>query len=460
MEKINVVLVFLNPESLENTVNKLNFDNVNLTAIIVDGSEEKIFLSGKEKIPIFSFVQIQLRTKKYKDHIWLIVDALKESAVLRKMKKFLIASDVPEENIVNFETPSQLSETWLANLRHIEEHGADFFVTGNEYIRDSLDFKCLPSFSATPNESGEGVNLANPNQTLRQSYLTAKCVFEHVGPDKIKVALIGLTPDSFFEDDTEDFFSPQQIKALSFLTAEQADLNFDSIKETLNRDFSAQAIAAWEDNAPLPPTDNLEKNIQILRDYIKLCVENGARPVGVVFPVVPAVRKTYDEERLNLFRETIRNFEEDLEFCCFDMFNLNLAYDSFCDMYHMNTKGITAVSSLLALKLNLEKIIPVESFCNMTYDYFYNLSNIAPKAKYNELITRVFEISAQRIRRKKKIQIAFVTHLASQWCGDDLYNLFAKDERFNVKIFLCRPYGKNELFQKDLKKFKTRLKTS
>lgn len=31
-----------------------------------------------------------------------------------------------------------------AELQRIEEHGADFFVTGNEYMRDALDLKFIP----------------------------------------------------------------------------------------------------------------------------------------------------------------------------------------------------------------------------------------------------------------------------------------------------------------------------
>ncbi|MBR0261645.1 MAG: hypothetical protein IJQ85_07600 [Selenomonadaceae bacterium] len=443
MEKINVVLVMLNPNSAENAVKKLNLDSVNLAAIIMDNNKEKFFTVGENKVPLFSFKQIQSSIEKYKDFVWLISGYLNNSDDLLKMKKFLAASGLTEENIVNFEISSQVSQTWLANMQYVEEHGADFFATGNEFTRNGLNFKYIPVKT--------GVNLSDANQTLRQSYSTAKYVFNHVKPATVKFVIIGLSPDSFcYDNDTGDFFGFQHIRSLTNTTLEQADLNFNNIKKSFNRDFSAQAIADWEYDATLLPTDNIEKNIHILKDYIKLCLDNGAQPVGVVFPIAPAVRKSYSEEFLINFRETIHQLEEDYNFFCIDMFDLNLNYDSFCDMTHLNEKGMRYVNSLLALKLCMNNtLIPVENFCNMTYEYFYHMSNVAPKDEYNDLMERVFNISVKEIRRKDKIKLGFVTHLSSQWCGDDLYNLFANDERFDVTVFLCRPYSENELFQKD-----------
>ena len=65
---------------------------------------------------------------------------------------------------------------------------------------------------------------------------------------------------------------------------------------------------------------------------------------------------------------------------------------------------------------------------------------------------RVFEASAQLIRRKNKIKLGFVVYLSAQWSGDELYNFFANDKRFETTVFLCRRVGKstdNELFQED-----------
>ena len=75
--------------------------------------------------------------------------------------------------------------------------------------------------------------------------------------------------------------------------------------------------------------------------------------------------------------------------------------------------------------------------CDRKYIYFRRLSFTASKNEYNALMERVLTASAQKIRRKDKIKVGFVTYDSSMWCGDDLYNFFVNDERFEPTIFLC-----------------------
>jgi len=152
MEKNNVVLVVLNGENLENAVDNLNSEKVKLAAIFMDNSKEKTF--GAEKIPINSFAKINTQIKKYKGFKWLIDGA--SGNAFKNMKKFLTVSGIPEENIFSTEITSQISTTWLANLKHIKEHGADFFATGNEYTRDGLNLKYIPRVNLSNNDNGGG----------------------------------------------------------------------------------------------------------------------------------------------------------------------------------------------------------------------------------------------------------------------------------------------------------------
>ena len=165
MEKVNVVLVVLNREALENVIANLNFGNANLVAIITDPlPKEKNFQVGEQQIPLASFAQIQQRIKKHKDSLWLIGSYLTDLDDLCKLKKFLTANGLPEDKIVNFEVSSQVSPTWLANLRHVEKNGADFFATGNEYMRDGLNLKFIPRVYADEKICRGGANLSESNQ--------------------------------------------------------------------------------------------------------------------------------------------------------------------------------------------------------------------------------------------------------------------------------------------------------
>jgi hypothetical protein len=499
VDKINAVLVLLNREALDRTLKKLNLDNVDIVTIVADGDpDEKVFTVDDKKILRTPFSAVPDVAEKYRDFIWLVGGYLNGSDDLIKTKKFLMIFGVPEDNIVNLEVISQISGKWFANLRYIEKHGADFFATGNEYMRDGLDMNYIPRISS--DKSLGGVNLADANQDLRQSYLTAKHVFAHTKPGTIKFVLIGLSPYSFRYDNEQDFSNQKNLQYLfdwksgsedgydnligttpfEFLhlcrfkveieentdaesaydrllknllsddakkvfetPSAQADLNFDGIKAELDRDFSYESIADWKDDVKFVTTADVKKNVQILKDYIELCLDNGAKPIGVIFPCAPTKRKTYNKKFLESFRKTIAQLENSYDFTCLDLFE-RLNYNCFCDMNHLNLKGNFVLNTLISFNLCKKGLIPVRSFCDMDYDYFYQLSWLIPKDDYNDFMAHVFNASAQMIRRKEKIKIAFVLYDTSIWCGDDLYNLFTRDERFETSILFCMRANKLE----------------
>ena len=316
--------------------------------------------------------------------------------------------------------------------------------------------------------------------------MTAKHVFEHVAPGSIKFVLIGLAPDSFRYDNAKDF--PHGAKSFQYVsalnaeanihdqllkdlisddfkqifatTAEQADLNFDAIKAHFKEKFSIKAVVDWGKDKKLLSIDSVESNVQILKDYIELCLANGAKPVGVIFPFAPPVRKAYDKAILSSFRETIRQLEESYDFSCIDWFN-HIILPHFSDMTHLNSEGSLYVNAAISMKLNTMNLIPDESFCEMNYDYFYHLSSTVPKEDYNAMIARVFAAAVERIRRKDKIKVGFIVRGAAEWCGDDLYNFFAQDKRFETTVFNCLMLSKakDELFKKDFQKGVEQLKS-
>ena len=146
----------------------------------------------------------------------------------------------------------------------------------------------------------------------------------------------------------------------------------------------------------------------------------------------------------------IRQLEEKYNFLCVDLFD-SLDYDYFYDMTHINLGGAMVIHSKLSIKLLNQGILPFESFLDMDYEYFRRLSWNMPKEEYNSFMERVFKLSAQKICGKEKIKIGFVLYEASQWSGDELYNFFANNERFETTIFLCLQVfaNNNELVRKD-----------
>lgn len=482
------MLVVLNNGAFKQAIDTLNFDRANLVAVVVESGSTRALLLDDKKIPLVPFAKIRGLLDAGKDFLWLINGCLNGVGDLWQMKKFLMGNGIPDENIINFEVLPHISVEWLGNLRYVERHGADFFATGISYTEVGLDLNYIPHLR------GRGVKLAGSNQDLRQGYLTAKYVFEHVAPGTIKFVLIGLTPYSFRYDNAKAFSvcsrNLQYMLALNLpennrhdhllknlvsdnvrnifamVTEQQADLNFDAVKRTTNAELPVKALLNWgaelKNLTKKLHLDSVEKNVQILKDYIKLCLVHGAIPVGVVFPFAPAMRENYNAELLTFFRLAIRQLEESYNFACVDLFDVALDYDCFYNMAHLNIKGAAISSLFLGLRLYERRILPPENFCNMPYSYFDFASKFTGKEDYNEILSRTFEKSSALIRRKDKITVGFVLYDSSMWCGDDLYKFFAANERFETKIFLCLRTDKlnDDLVRKDfwhgVEQFKSR----
>ena len=236
---------------------------------------------------------------------------------------------------------------------------------------------------------------------------------------------------------------------------------------------------------------------KVLEDNIKLCIDKGAKPVVVVLPACAAVKQTYTADALKTFRDTINNVVNKYRATFVDLLDLALAGNLFQDETHLNAEGKAAVTALLTVKLYLNGIISPQDLCSaddeffnvfakyfpndfyfpdgdkpliqhvfclrvcedfnrlsktlpretcmdlmahvfheLTYSYLACLAEMLPKDDYNELATRLFNMTEENIRRKDKIKVGFYFEFPSHWCGDDLYNLFAQDDRFEPTIFM------------------------
>ena len=328
----------------------------------------------------------------------------------------------------------------------MEKDSMDFFATGGSLMESGLDLNYLPAH-------GRGVNLSSSGQTFRLNLQTAKEVFERVEPGTIKFVLL---------------------------------------------DLSAGLIRDNADTVDWATT---------LEDYCKLCVENGARPVGVLLPVQQPLRKNIGAAALKNFRDTVnrvgKNFKlvfvdlidvplvnatattallaerlyfkgilSPLEICgaSKDFFNvLQKNYSHERDFWSADRPLPHHIFSSMAYEdfNRLSKTLPKETcmdlmaqvFHGLTYSYLSCLADVFPKDDYNELTTRLLNMTLEKIRRKDKIKVGFYFDFSSHWCGDDLYNALAQDKRFEPVIFIPTDNWNEftrEEFSKDSKLFKAR----
>lgn len=352
------------------------------------------------------------------------------------------------------------------DLQSITERSVDFFATGDEYVRINLNLEFIPN-EHTYKNAPRGVILADNNQNLSQSYSIAKQIFKHAKHGTVKFVLIGLSPYVVSENNSE-------------------------------------LLVAWD----------VQTNVSVLEDYIQLCLDNSAKPIVVVLPVHASIRKDYDSDVVIRFRNTINKVVEKHTSSLFiDLLDVKINTNLFNGNWLLSEEGSALVSAFLGAKLYFENFFSAETVCSMdneyfnllkkyfprfykklihdtfcrmvfddfnrlaktstketrldlmanvlsgmTYNHLVNLSNMLTKDDYNDLASRIFKLSLEKIRHKDKITVAFYFDSTSKWCGDELYNLFAKDKRFEPTIFIY-PTGDNltrKEFQQDIEKFKAR----
>ena len=388
VEKMPVILVVLNKNALNDALMTLNLEKANIIAILINdlipNNDRGQINVGKIIVPVFSFSYLKNFTALKDKAYFLLSGFVRGVADFWKMAKLLMANGISKDHILNFHVLGHISQQWIGNIRYIEKNLVDYFATGISYTEVGLDIDQILN--------AKGINLSSSNQDLRQGYFTAKYVFEHVKPKSIKFVLIGLAPYSLHYDNSESFsvctrnlqyiwtlrnfksgtvhdkvlqiLVNDSIKNLpSKITDKQADLNYISIKKAADQIFSAKALIYWEDELKnltkkFRP-EVFERNVQILEDYIKLCLENGARPVAVVWPFAPVMRENYDQNLLVNFRNTLRLFEKAYDFKFVDLFDLPLGYDCFYNMAHLNIRGAYLSSSVLNIKLRSSNTPPL-----------------------------------------------------------------------------------------------------
>ena len=461
MVKFPAILVVINKDRLSEVFESLNFQNVQLAAIVMDVADNGVLASGNIRVPLLPFQAISGLLKNKTQFMWLIGGAKSQDELdtVRKLREFLIDEGVPKDNIVNITGLSNINRAWLGNLKFAATHSIKFFATGMSFVEFGLDLDILLTRG--------GINLAESNQDLQHSYLIAKYIFER--QQSIRFMLIGLAPHSFRVDNQNSFSecvgnlkymlalnrAPESHhdKVLQVLLGEKmrrsyfeitdadSDPNFIRARAIDGMTLSPNKLADWKsilDNlTPEFRAESIEKNLAAFEDCIKLCLEHGAKPIVIVLPVSPIILRHYPKELLMNFRQTLRLFQKAYDFNVIDLFELPLGYDCFRDHSHLNMRGAALTGLVLNSKLHDGNILQSVELVRDKYDRFYQLSMLEHKDDYNAMMDRVLSASAENIRRKEKIKVGFVGYDASMWCGDLLYQMFARNERYEATMFLC-----------------------
>lgn len=479
MEKVAVVLVALDRKNLINALRALNYDKVSPYAVLMeDGNGKFLKVTDKIKVQMVSLEYLDQIIAVGKNFLWLICGGAETSDAANKMKNFLTLSGVTEKNILSFVWAEPFDATWTNNLQRVEAGDANAFATGDGLTERGLNFANFPDV--------KGVNLAAPNQDLRQSFMVARHVFSKVKRGAIKFVFIGLAPYSLRNDTRKDFstcaddlkyslslresfrVTNAHDKYLAAILGKNVRNIFQSVKKETpaQKKFSVNDMANWQDElARLTKTFDeatVENNLRVLEDYVKLCLQHGANPVAILFPFADALKKNFSREILLPFRRELNRLEKIYDLAVIDMFDSAADYSCFSDMTRLNAKGSAIASTTIDFRLRGKDVLPLAKISRLNYSQIFDVSDFLPKDDFNETLEKYFKLATKKIRVKKKIRVGFVSDDPSMWCGDDLYKRFADNERCETTFFLCLQKSLRnqplvlEDFQRGLDEFKTR----
>ena len=477
MERVSAVLAVLQPNGFKAALGNLDTGRVMLKAIVMDGMRSGYTLIQGERVMTYPFSCIdRVLAGEGKDAFWLLYGYMGSVRDTWNVAKFLRAHGISSQKILNFSVDLFISPTWIGNLRWVERHAVDFFATGISYMEVGIE---LSRFYGA-----KGVNLACSNADLRQNLETARRVFHCLPEGSCKFVLIGLAPYSFHYDNRKAFsVMPRDLqftlalgsdaegneqtefllslagdrirRYVDSITEEQADLDNERLKKAMNAPLSAEKIGEWEgelknqDKKLFPEV--FHRNVEALEEYIDLCHAHGAVPVLVVLPFAPVLRGRYPMGILAPFRQLLRQMAGGKSCLLADFFDFPLPYDCFYQVAHLNRRGAGFVSSMLHYFLCVHGCIPFESLCSMTYANLSEYAMFLEKEKHSGMVEDILAATEQRVSSKERVSVGFVLYDASMWCGDALYQMFEREERYEPTVYLClrKDGGKGKLVRED-----------
>ena len=341
----------------------MDFSHLQLLAIF---STQNIDIAiNEQKIPVYNFSLLPASINQ--DVYWLICGYQVHMREIGKMSHLLQHLGVPQEFILNF-TPA-CSGTYLGNLKlALTTPQLDFFATGISYMEVGLD---IEQFSGL-----HGINLSSTGQDLYYGYQTARYLLQH-REKKPRFCLIGLSPYSFgydiahsfsaqfylfqyalvFHEWPEDCMATPLYKAFcsenfqqqfQWITKADADPNYQGIKQGFSPDIIPRDLLNFEQelqdiSGKKAPTC-VNKNIQVLTDYLTLCQQHEVLPILLVLPFSPLIRSHYPGDELQQFYILLAYFQAKYAVTLLDFFQEPLDYTHFYNLTHLNQKGAAVIS--------------------------------------------------------------------------------------------------------------------
>ncbi|MBQ9479996.1 MAG: hypothetical protein IJU71_10645, partial [Selenomonadaceae bacterium] len=409
LDKTNVVLVSPDAETSDAARARLDLDVINIKAVVDSGdADENTVLNNI-------------------DSLWLINGRDDQTRAIAERLQRRRGDVLPRGNVIDLSRKMLVTQPWLDNFNSALETDYEFIALGDARTV-ALDLAMINGHKA--------INLAADRQDIRQSYLIARRIFDR--NRSIKFVLIGLTFESMSVA-VDEHFSKRGLDC-RYIFADGGSTFDEKIFRSIFKDETELPSPD-----PEPVIDHIDEPIELndrslrqLEELIALCIEHGARPIGVLLP-------TLDQpvERTDMLRRVLQYMERAFDFILID---LSMAPTS---------------GNVLNCQLHRRGLLPLDEMRLLNYERLHGLRSALSVDDYNDMMARIFDASIQTIKRKDRIKIGFVVYDPAMWCGDLLYKLFADNERYETTLFLCLRMDQTsslieEVYRKGIALFKSK----
>ncbi|SDK04105.1 D-alanyl-lipoteichoic acid biosynthesis protein DltD [Sediminibacillus albus] len=365
------IIIFGSGSSAEKIRRVINKHKVKIIAY-ADNNKDKVGSRIKD-IPVIS--PSELKSKEY-DYILI------GSIYFEEIREQLLKIGIPEEKILEY----YKYHNFISLQTKLEKYSEDFseyncLITGMSYAKYGLDLKEL---------NRKAFNFALNSQDLFHDYSIVKYLSNRNQLASIKTIIVGLANYSLeFEliksrekhlvtryhpieeklKDDKDYY--KTYKDLRTVFADDKFMNkvphlqtlldtilidnyiehIDSFEDQYKKDnniaqLERKRLALRHSNKNYPKT--VEKNAQILEQYLNLLKEEEIKPIIVILPQ----HKDYTTYFSKTIRENITDYlkqlNKDHSFDLIDLFDSDVVSDrDFFDVHHLNQSGAYKVTQLI-----------------------------------------------------------------------------------------------------------------
>ena len=390
MTKYKVAIVSTG-DSLNSILEAIDLENIKICALFgiwndISESLQKVFKPAFNPLDM-----LVLKAQECKAEYFLVnIHPSLDCQIINKLVKL----GIPKENIIGlwpFGSIPQFTYMYFLQWQYLintppSTPRVEFLVTGNSFFKFGIDLESMQPFN--------GVNFARDSQDIYYSFKMVENYLNMVKDNNYpRFCLIGLAPyvfNNWLDKTIRNFDQQFYFPIIGHKQMEYYGTSYGRFLETIFKSKYKIWLNGWISNVPqfdlndidgsrkwhqerysitaaqrLKANDDLaiyerkkypetvERNKEILNQFIELCLKRNVIPIGVLLPFSQIAQRHYPQIALREFFETLDPFLEKMKFI--NLWDMKLPDSYFEDLIHLKMTGALEVTKVI--KKRISKIL-------------------------------------------------------------------------------------------------------